>query len=86
MAGHPHDLRVGMRALESGFIRAVDLQEAIVEHTRRLQETGPAGPSFDFFLLSRGYLSPEQLAEVVTDESTPVTRSRSPGLTAPQDR
>jgi len=71
MAGNPHDLRVGMRALDRGFLRPGDLQKAIVEHTRRLQETGPAGPSFDFFLLSRGYLSAEQLAEVVSDDSTP---------------
>ncbi len=70
MAGNPNDLRAGMRALDKGFIKPLDLQKAIVEHTRRLKETGPAGPSFDFFLLSRGYLSAEQLAVVVTDDST----------------
>jgi len=81
MAGNPHDLRVGMRALERGFIRAVVLQEAIVEHTRRLQQTGPAGPSFDFFLLSRGYLSAEQLAEVVSEDSS--SAECTPGVPAP---
>jgi len=80
MTGNPQDLRVGMRALERGFIRAVVLQEAIVEHTRRLQQTGPAGPSFDFFLLSRGYLSAEQLAEVVSDDSNPL--ESTPGVPA----
>ncbi|HLY08115.1 MAG TPA: serine/threonine-protein kinase [Planctomycetota bacterium] len=85
MAGNSKDLRVGMRALERGFIRAVVLQDAIVEHTKHLEKTGPAGPSFDFFLLSRGYLSAEQLAQVVTDESTaslpavPPTAAPAPG-------
>jgi serine/threonine protein kinase len=69
MAGNPHDLRVGMRALDRGYIRALDLQKAIVEHTRRILQLGPAGPSFDFFLLSRGYLSAEQLAAVVSEDS-----------------
>ncbi len=69
MSGNPQDLRVGMRALDKGFIRPADLQRAIVEHTRHLKQTGPAGPSFDFFLLSRGYLTPEHLAQVVVDEA-----------------
>lgn len=69
MSENSQDLRVGMRALDKGFIRPGDLQRAIVEHTRHLKQTGPAGPSFDFFLLSRGYLTPEHLAQVVADDA-----------------
>ncbi len=71
MAGNPHDLGVGRRALDRGFIRPGELQKAILEHRHRVQQTGLAGPSFDFFLLSRGYLSAEQLSVVVTDDAAP---------------
>jgi len=81
MTANPHDLRVGMRALDKGFIRPGDLQRAIVEHTRHLQQTGPAGPSFDFFLLSRGYLTPEHLAQVVSDDAKPA--APAPAVKAP---
>lgn len=71
MTAQSQDLRAGMRALDRGFIRPVQLQNAIVEHSLELERLGPAGPSFDFFLLSRGYLSADQLAAVVSDSPPP---------------
>jgi serine/threonine-protein kinase len=69
MDSQDHPLQIGKRALSKGLLTSSKLQQAIVEYTRRLEQNGSAGPSFDFFLLSRGYLSPEQLA--VLHESTP---------------
>jgi len=64
-----HPLQIGKRALSKGLLTSSRLQQAIVEYTRRMEQNLSSGPSFDFFLLSRGYLSPEQLA--VLHESTP---------------
>jgi len=48
------------------------LQEAIVEHARRLEQTGTSSPSFTFLLLSRGYLSADQLATLQEDDQAPI--------------
>jgi len=86
MLASAEDLRIGMRALARGMLTATRLQQAIVEHARRLEQMGSSGPSFDFFLLSRNYLSAEQLASLHDGEAVPappVFRPPAPPATPP---
>ena len=74
MSNHGSDLHIGMRALSRGMITSARLQEAIVEHARRLEQNGSSGPSFEFFLLSRNYLTAEQLAGLHDSEPAAAAR------------
>ena len=64
-----HPLQIGKKALSKGILTSVQLQQAIVEYTRRMEQNRSSGPSFDFFLLSRGYVTPDQLA-ILHEEAT----------------
>jgi eukaryotic-like serine/threonine-protein kinase len=66
-----HPLQIGKKALSKGILTSAQLQQAIVEYTRRLEQNRSSGPSFDFFLLSRGYVTPDQLALLHDEAAVP---------------
>jgi eukaryotic-like serine/threonine-protein kinase len=78
MSINQNDLGLGKRALERGFLTPVQLQKAIVENCRRQGEAGASGGSLGFFLLSKGYLTPEQLAELMRSEPSSVSSAPKP--------
>ena len=83
MSFDPIDLKLGEKALLSGFITPKELQEAILEFSRRKGSAATSGGSFGFFLLSKGQLSPEQLAELMRLE--PSRPPSKPAAAAPPE-
>ena len=65
MSINQNDLGLGKRALERGFLTPLQLQKAIVENCRLQGDAGAHGGSLGFYLLSKGILTPEQLAELM---------------------
>jgi serine/threonine-protein kinase len=79
MESENHPLQIGKKALALKILTSAQLQQAIVDYTRRMEQNRASGPSFDFFLLSRGYVSPEQLALLHDEPAIPVaTASKKP--------
>jgi len=81
----PIDLKLGEKALLSGFMTPQGLQEAIVDFTRRKGSTPTSVGSFGFFLLSKGQLSPEQLAELMRLETSRAPSSLPAPAAPPED-
>jgi serine/threonine-protein kinase len=82
------DLQLGKKALEHGFLTPLRLQNAIVEFNRRLGPSATSSGSLGFFLLSKGYLTPEQLAELMREQpspTAPVHRPAVPATPPPRD-
>ncbi len=68
----------GEIALESGFVDAAQLYEALTVQAKRRAE-GRADKLLGQILLELGYLSPEQLQEVI-DHLYPPEREKNPAL------
>ena len=81
------DLQLGKKALQYGFLAPLQLQNAIVDYNRRMGPAATTAGSLGFFLLSKGYLTPEQLAELMRLEPSPVAPVRRPtAVPAPQPK
>lgn len=78
MSINQNDLGLGKRALERGFLTPVQLQSAIVENCRRQGQSGATGGSLGFYLLSKGLVTPEQLAELMRSEAAPAVAAPKP--------
>jgi eukaryotic-like serine/threonine-protein kinase len=84
MSINQNDLGLGKRALQRGFLTTTQLQNAIVENCKRQGQSGASGGSLGFFLLSKGYLTPEQLAELMRSEpASPVAAPKPPAAQPP---
>ncbi len=78
MSINENDLQLGKRAMARGFISTTSLQSAIVEHSRRAAQSAGSAGSLGFFLLSKGLLSPEQLADLMRMDDAPVRPAPAP--------